>query len=356
MQKQILVVGGGISGLAVLHYLKKKYASRTDVQIKLLEKSTNPGGTIQSIRQNQFLFECGPNGFLSSKPNTLEFIKELELEKSLLAAKKESKERFILLNGILHRIPLDPLSFFTFKPLSISDKFRIFKEIFIAQGNDPNETVYDFGKRRLGERFAELFLDPMVSGVFGGDARKLNLKSAFPRIYEIEQTYGSLFRGMFHLAMRKRSNAVERRINVGPKGTLMSFENGMGELTDTLYSKYKDSIYLNEEVGFIKKANNRFIVQTNQREYSCDEIFICTPAYSAAQILYEFNKVLTEELRKISYASIAVIGLVYKRDAFSVLPKGFGYLIPTKEGKAVLGVLFSSNIFENRTDENHILF
>src|SRR3990167_4218273 len=111
MIKQILIVGGGISGLTVLHGLKKKYAHRGDIQITLLEKNDYLGGTIRTLRHGPFIFEAGPNGFLSSKPSTLEFIRELGLEGSLLSADKEAKERFISLGGILYKIPTDPVSF-----------------------------------------------------------------------------------------------------------------------------------------------------------------------------------------------------------------------------------------------------
>lgn len=355
MAKQILIVGGGISGLAVLHHLKAKYGHRKDVQIKLFEKSDSLGGTIKTIHRDGFFFETGPNGFLSSKPSTLEFVSELGLEGSLLEASSEAEERFILSDNTLFKIPLSPMDFLGFRPLSAAQKLRMLGEIFVAKGKNPDETVFEFGQRRLGQKFAELFLDPMVAGVFAGDARQLNLRFAFPRIYEIEQTYGSLFKGMICLARQKKPAKGERRINVAPKGRLTSFNKGMGELIEALGVKYKDSITLGQEVESLSRANNRFVVETNSGEQSFDEVFLCAPAYSAAKIVWGFNKKLAEDLRRINYASIAVVGLVYNRSAFDKPPRGFGYLIPSNEKKEVLGALFSSNIFPNRSDNNHIL-
>ena len=344
-----------MGGFWVLNYLKRKFAGRDDVRIVLIEKNDYPGGTIRTFNNGHMFFEYGPNGFLSSRETTLEFAKEIGLEDALIFAQRQAKERYILLGDTLFAFPLNPLSFLSFKPFSLRDKLRVFYEIFVPKGANPDETVYDFGKRRLGEKFSELFLDPMVSGVFGGDARRLNLKCAFPRIYEIEQTYGSLFKGMIHLALTKKSKRGEKRINVEPKGVLTSFKKGMGQLIEALYDHYRDAIHLREEAGGIIKKNNRFIVQTNKREFSCDEAFLCVPAHNAAQILYNFNKILPRELRRISYAPIAVVGLAYAASAFEKMPRGFGYLIPSRENKEILGCLFSSNIFEGRCAKDYFL-
>ena len=351
MQKQILIIGGGISGLTVLHYLKRKHAKRKDIDIKLLERESFPGGTIRTVHEDGFAFECGPNGFLSSKPSTLELTSELGLNGSLVEADPAAKKRFISLSNTLHEIPMGPNNFLFFKPFSLEDKLRVLGEIGIARGNNPNETVYEFGTRRLGRNFAELFLDPMVSGVFGGDCKALHLKSAFPRVYEIEQTYGSLLKGSIALALKKK----KRQIQVEPKGTLMSFQKGMGELIETLQAKYSDSIRLGDDVESLKKVNSRFMVQAKSGEHSAEEVFLCTPAYAAAGILFYFNKLLTEELRKIYYAPMAVVGLVYRKSAFPKVPAGFGYLIPSRENRAALGALFSSNIFKGRAREEYVL-
>lgn len=356
MTKQILIAGGGISGLSLLHYLKKKYTGRKDVEIRLIEKNEYLGGTIRTISEGPFRFETGPNGFLSSKPQTSELVKEMGLESSLLNATPESKRRYLSLKNTLHEIKASPVAFLSFKPFTFWDKLRVPMEAFVAKGTNPNETVYEFGARRLGKNFAELFLDAMVTGIYGGDVRELHLKATFPRIHEIEQTHGSLIRGMIKLGLAKRKEPREKRFNAEPKGSLLSFKGGMSELIEALAKRYKDSISIGEKVESLLRANNRFIVQTEKAEYSCDEVFLCAPAYHAAETLFHFNKVLTQELRNIPYAPIAVVGLGYRRLAFKTAPKGFGYLIPSREKKAVLGCLFSSNIFEGRADRDHCLF
>lgn len=351
MSKQIVIIGAGISGLATLHYLKKKYAARPEVAILLFEQSTVPGGTIQSVTRGNYLFETGPNGFLDSsqrepngKPRTLEFVAELGLVGEMVKAGRDVQIRYIRFNNVLYPFPMSPGSFFGFRPMRLREKLRVFAEPFVARGTDPDESVYDFGARRLGEKFSQFFLDPMVSGIYGGDARATVLKAAFGRIHELEQRYGSLFKAM----MKLRKGGM-------PKGTLISFHRGQAQLTDALARCYKEDIRFNEEVKNVTRVSGRFAVVTAAARHEADEVFVCAPAYQAGAMVREMSPVMARELEKIRYSPMAVIGLVFPRKAFASPPKGFGYLIPSSEGKEVLGVLFESNIFPGRCGKEEIL-
>jgi len=365
MSKSILIIGGGISGLAVLHYLKQKYAGRPDVEVLLLEKDAAAGGTVRSVVRNGCLFETGPNGFLDSsplrpigslregpngqrepngKPRTLELVAELGLVGELVKAGRDAQVRYICLNNVLHPFPMSPGGLFGFRPMRLREKLRVFAEPFVARGTDPGESVYGFGARRLGEKFSRLFLDPMVSGIYGGDARETVLKAAFGRIHELEQRYGSLFKAM----MRLRKGGM-------PKGTLTSFHRGQAQLTDALARRYQTDIRFNEEVRSVTRSSGCFAVVTAAARYEADEVFVCAPAHQAATIIKEMSPALAGELEKVRYSPMAVIGMVFPRKAFQRPPAGFGYLIPSSEGKEVLGVLFESNIFPGRCGEGEIL-
>ena len=204
--------------------------------------------------------------------------------------------------------------------------------------------MYDFGVRRFGKKFADIFLDPMVSGIYGGDARVTVLRAAFGRIYELEQQYGSLFKAMMKLG----KGGI-------PKGTLTSFRRGQAQLTGTLARRYKEDIRFNEEVKNITRVSGRFAVATAAARHEADEVFVCAPAYQAAAMVKEMSPIMARELEKIRYSSMAVIGLVFPRKAFVSPPKGFGYLIPSSEGREALGVLFESNIFPGRCGKEEIL-
>ncbi len=341
--KNIIIIGGGISGLVTLHYLRGKYALREDVSIILLEASERLGGTIQTVTKDGFRFEAGANGFLSSKPETLNFIKELNLTSALCTAVSESKIRYLSVQNKLHKLPSSPVSFLGFDALSLKDRLRVPLEMFIPKGKDEDETVFEFGKRRLGENFSNLFLDAMVSGIYGGDAKRLNLKAAFPRIHEIEQTFGSLIRGMLKL-----------RTSPEPKGELTSFQNGMSQIIQTLAERYRNFIQTSQSVQHVERNQNQFIVRTIEKTFPADEIYCCTPAFVAAKIFEHLNAELSAALLGVEYAPIAVVGFGFAKKDLKKFPEGFGYLIPSKERKKVLGVLFDSNVFPNRAPQDSV--
>ncbi len=356
--KHIIIIGGGISGLALLHYLKQKYTNRPEVQLRLLEKSSSLGGTMKTHYQKGCVFEQGPDGFLNSKKTTLQFVQELDLEDELIFAQPESKIRHIELNNQLHSMPVGLKSFFNFKPLSFREKVRIGAEMFVSKQNNSEETVYEFGARRFGKKFADVFLDSLVTGIYGGDMHSLNVHHAFPKLNNWEQNYGSVIQGMLKEAKKKKveQNGTAKDSTKSPLGQLRSFKRGMSQLVAAIHSRYKDFIQLNESVVGIHRVSEGWSVETLNAKYLADEIFLCVPAFSAAEILREFHPALSELLSKIFYAPIAVVGLNYQCASINTPPQGFGYLIPSSEKKEVLGVLFSSNIFPNRSPETRFLF
>ena len=348
--KTILILGGGISGLAALHFLKKKYANQPDVKIILLEKNDYAGGTIRSLGQSGCLFETGPNGFLNTQPRTFEFIEDLNLTDQVIEAKKEANIRYISVQKKLYRIPANPKAFLNFPLLNLKEKFRVLFEILAPKKDCPDETVFDFGCRRLGRRFTELFLDPVVSGIYGGDIQKISLKLAFPKLYQMEQRCGSLTKALFG---SKRSPFPKAQAKIS-KGKLYSFKKGMGELIDRLATKYTDEIRLKEEAISIRPFNHQYEIISSIDKYLADELFVCTPAYVSSNLLKDLDLSLTKALEKINYAPIAVAGLLFRRNQFPDFPPGFGYLIPSKEGRDILGVLFDSQIFNDRSPDDNI--
>ncbi len=360
--KSIIIIGGGISGLSVLHYLKKKYPDTSSVKILLLEKNAELGGTVKTEYHRDWVFEHGPNGFLNrGEParhvvekaggQALLFIEELGLKDQLITAHSASSQRFIAIQDKLHLVPTGPMGLLRFKPLSIFDKLRIPLEIFVRRGHRGEETVYEFGKRRFGKNVSKVFLDPLVNGIYAGDVRRLNLQSAFPKIYEIEQKHGSLLKGMIRLA-KSRSGRAPQESTVG---RLFSFKGGMSQLIEAFYSRYKEHILLKEEAASLYLKGEQFVVGTPTKNLLADGIFLCVPANQAACLVKPVFPLLSFQLEKIEYAPVSVVGLVYRKKAFTKIPEGFGYLIPSWEKKEVLGVLFENQIFPHRSDDQHVV-
>ena len=346
MTKNIVIIGAGISGLSLLYFLKKKYAGRSDVRITLLEKNDHAGGNIRTQSEGSAVFECGPNGFLANQPVMLDLISELGLIGELISARAEAKRRYVLIEDQLHAFPMNPAQLFGFRPMRLSQKLRIFLEPFVAKGNDPQESIYGFVKRRFGHACAKYFADPMVSGIYGGNSEYLNAACAFPKVYEYEQTSGSVIKGM--MASKKKAGG-------SLKAELRTFKGGMGTLIKALADACAESVRLNEPVREIIHAAPYFLVVTDQDKYSADELYIATPAFAAAALLRYFDGDLIRALSAVEYAPIAVVGLLFEKTAFTNIPDGFGYLIPSSEQKRVLGVLTESNIFEGRAAESQVM-
>jgi len=353
MKKKIIIIGGGISGLSVLHYLKRMYAPQGDVAIALLEKNPYVGGTAHTQYYPDFIFEEGPNGFLDSKESTLQLVRELGLENELVRANPQAKIRYLSINGRLQKIHPSPWGLLKIPCLSLKDKWRILSEPFIPPTELDDETVYDFAKRRLGENFAKYFIDPMVTGIFGGEADRLILKYTFPRMYELEKDYGSIFKAM--VALKKTKKSKEKMVGE-PKGTLTSFRKGMSQLVEAIHTQYQSSIKTSQEVQSLRYKEERWFIEMPEREEIADQVFLCTPAYVAAQLLTQQNQRLSKALVATPYAPLAVIGLAYRMTDLSQAPKGFGYLVPSCEYSDVLGVLFCNNIFPDRSREDVSLF
>ncbi|HLF17842.1 MAG TPA: protoporphyrinogen oxidase [Candidatus Omnitrophota bacterium] len=343
-KKNIVIIGAGITGLTLLHFLMQKYKDRPDVDVWLFEKNDQPGGTIRSISKAGGLFEAGPSGFLGIKERTFQLIDALNARDELLEAEAQAKARHICVNNILYQLPADFKTFFGFKLLNIFEKMRFLSEAFVKKTDCPSESVYDFAKRRFGQKAADYLADPFVAGIYAGEARTICLKAAFPQIYAWEQQYGSILK------------AARRTAKNRTKPVLYSFKNGMGQIIDILYEKYKDRIKLKEEIIKVFLRESRYVISTDKENYKADELYVCTPAYAAAQLMKHLDQEIADELMYITYAPVAVVGLLCPDDVFKRKPYGFGYLVPSLENKEILGVLFESNVFANRAPKNHILF
>src|SRR5512145_2509587 len=212
--KQAVIVGGGISGLAAAWLLRQQaQAQGLDLAITLLEKESRLGGKIWSIKEEGFLCEWGPNGFLDNKPQTLDLCRDLGADSRLLRSNDNARKRFIFSGGILNRLPENGPSFLKSRLISWPGKFRLAMEPFIPQYHgDADETLAAFGRRRLGEEALTKLIAPMVSGIFAGDPETMSLKSCFPRIAELEAEYGGLIKAMIRLAKKKKQDIAEGKV------------------------------------------------------------------------------------------------------------------------------------------------
>ncbi len=376
MPRKLLVIGGGISGLATAYRLRQRFSGGDpSLEICVLETEERLGGKIRSERSQGYLVEWGPNGFLDSKPDTLKLCRELGLEGELLPSNDTARKRYIFSSGELHRVPEGPAAFFRSPLLSPGGRLRIMKEPW-APVTPPglDTSIAEFGRRRLGREAMEKLLDPMVSGIFAGDPAVMSLASCFPRIAELERDHGSLMRAMVSLAReKKRHQKAERRRGgtvaakeaaaraagspAGPGGTLTSLKGGMGRLVEALEKELGDAVTIRTRVEAVLHepagagdAQFRILCRQQgvEKEYRADAVVLAVPAHQAAGILARMVPPVSRLLRQIVYAPVAVVGLGFPEDAAPGPMDGFGFLVPYGEGVPVLGSLWTSSIFPQR--------
>jgi oxygen-dependent protoporphyrinogen oxidase len=308
--KRVAIIGGGISGLAVLHYLKQRFGD--SVEFKLFERESEVGGTIRSFKRNSCLFEWGPNGFLDNQPATLQLIKEMGADEELIEANPTARRRYIQVNDALLALPANPVDFICTPLLPFKDKCSLIAGIF--KKDVPTDlSIYEYVSQRFSPAVATSLIDPFISGIYAGDIKRLHMASAFPKM---------------------KSKGLK-------KSRMRSFKGGMGQIIDVLEKRYHAYIKNDSEISSLP--------------IDADVTVMATPAYAAAQILEDLNPVLSKLLFQIPYAPIAVAGFLFKQEAFKKMPDGFGYLIPSQANKDILGVLIESNVYEDRAGRGLVM-
>ena len=348
----ISIVGAGISGLATAQAILKR---KPDAEITIFEAGQRVGGKVWTeLSPEGYLCEGGVNGFLNKIPRTLELCKELGV--SPVTADESAQKRYVFSRDELHKLPEKPPEFLKSRLLSIPGRLRVIYEI-IAGGTDvDDETLAQFATRRLGKEASERLIDPMASGVFAGDASKLSLKSCFPRIHEIETEYGSLIRGLIKLQMKARREGSKNTPGPGPGGILTSFENGMGAMTDRLAEQLGSRIRLATPVLDIDRSGQRYLLKLGDGSvHESDNLILASPAHAQSEMLRSLDARLADMLNEIPYPALSVCCFGYRKERVGQVLDGFGFLVPSKEQRAVLGTIVDSNVFPGRAPEDSIL-
>ena len=330
---RIGIVGAGMSGLATAFYLKR---ARPDVDLVIFEASSGPGGALHTEEIQGFRFEAGGNGFLTNKPDCLQLVKDSGAESLLLPSSDLARKRYIYTDR-LHRMPESPRLFAQSKLMSLPQKLRMLGELLVpAKRDGEDETLRQFGDRRLGPAFTNVFLDAMSAGIYGSTPDKISVKAAFPLVVALEHDYGGLFRGM--IKKRKRE--------AGPGGVLTSTRAGISTLIRHLESTIAAEWHYGEPVQAVERAGGGFRVQTTKGAAEVDRVVICSPSFAAAGMVQGLDAELSQRLAGIQYSPIAVVGFGY-RSLHDPLD-GFGLLTTTSSRQPVLGVLWDSSIFPDR--------
>lgn len=359
MQQLVVVIGGGIAGLAVAYELRQRSAHvHGGLRVLCLEASDRPGGNLRTDRDRGFVCEWGPNGFLDNVPATLDLIRRLGIERRMLRSREDAaRRRFVFRGGRLRKVPSGVGSLLTSDILSWTGRLRVLCEPLRRRPKDErDEPVFDFAARRVGREAARFLADPMVSGVCAGDAHRLSVRASFPELWKMEAEHGSLTRAM----LSRRRARVDGAVPGGPSAPpahLTSFIDGIQELTDNLALAIDSSLRLGVPVAKVSDMGVRgFRVHLAEgAPVDASAVVLACPAFSAAEIVSSMDPEMSAAMGAIPAAALGVVHVGFEEQDLPNRPDGFGFLVPRGEGPRILGALWSSSIFDLRAPDGGAL-
>jgi protoporphyrinogen/coproporphyrinogen III oxidase len=357
--KRVAIIGGGISGLSAAFALEpERRAGALDYVV--FESSPRLGGVLVTDRIDGCLVEAGPDSFLTEKPWASDLCRELGLADQLIGSNDAARKTYILVNGKLVVIP-DGLMFMVptkilpavLSPLfSFRTKLRMAREWFHPPHKaNGDETVASLVERHYGSEMVDRLADPLLSGVYGGEASQLSVLAVLPRFADMESRHGSLGRAML-AARRKMAQA-----SPGPARPLFtSLKDGMQQMVDALLARLPaESLRPSTPVQSVQAEAGGWVVSAGYGSDQFDAIIVATSAQAAAKLLEIASREIASELRSINYSSSVTVTLGYGRSVRASLPPGFGFLVPRSEGKRTLAATFVHNKFPHRAPEDRAL-
>jgi oxygen-dependent protoporphyrinogen oxidase len=351
--KRIAIIGGGISGLAAAFALEKRRRQGVELEYALFESSPRLGGVLLTERIDGCLVEAGPDSFLTEKPWAADLCREIGLGDQLISSNDHARKTYILVknrlvpmpDGLMFMVPTRILPALWSPLFSTRTKFRMLREWFHPRKTSiADESVASFVERHYGPEMVDRLADPLLSGVYGGEAGKLSLRAVLPRFAEMEATHGSLGRALTS-AIRKSSPA---------KPLFTSLQNGMQQLVDAIVSHLPPSaLHRNTPVQAIQQQDRGWVVSAGYSSDHFDAVIIAISAPAATRL--GLPATLNSALSAIEYTSSVTVTLAYDQPARQSLPPGFGFLVPRSEGKRLLAATFVHNKFPHRAPEDRAL-
>jgi len=357
--KRIAIVGGGISGLSAAYTIEKKRQSGTPVQYVLFESSPRLGGVLVTDRVDGCVVEAGPDSFLTEKPWAADLCCKIGLGDQLIGSNDSERKTYIVAKGKLVEMP-DGLMFLVptkimptvLSPLfSLRTKIHMAAEWFHPRRDAPeDETVAQMVERHYGSEMVELLADPMLCGIYGGDASQLSVRAVLPRFADMESKHGSLGRGL--LKARKKADATA---DVPARPVFTSLKEGMQQMIDTLVARLDaNALNTSSRVQAVIREHDGWTVSAGFQSDRFDAVIIATPAPAAA-VLLGADENLSHDLFGIKYSSSATVTLGYDEKVRRSLPPGFGFLVPRSEGRRMLAATFVHNKFPYRAPDDRAL-
>jgi protoporphyrinogen/coproporphyrinogen III oxidase len=350
LKKEVVIIGGGLTGLTLAFMLERK-----GIDWILFERSTIPGGVMQTHKRDGFIYETGPNTGITGNGEVVELFEMLAPDCTLDIANPASANRWILRNGKWVALPSGLIGGIKTPLFSFYDKFRILGEPFRKKGTNPMETVSGMVRRRMGKSFLDNAVDPFISGIYAGDPDQLVTKYALPKLYNLEQNYGSFIGGSIKKSKEPKSERDKKATR-----EVFAAKGGFSNLINALVSRLpKERLVMGADDLIISKSDTIFTATA--KNPSGEKITVnadkCITTIGGHALKGLFDFIPDEALNPImamKYAKVVQVIMAFKKWTGPKL-NAFGGLIPSKEGRNILGVLFPSSIFTDRTPEGGAL-
>jgi oxygen-dependent protoporphyrinogen oxidase len=353
--KRIAIVGGGIAGLSAAYTLQKARQNGASLEWTLFEKSDRLGGVIRTEHHDGFVLEAGPDSFLTAKPEAARLCGELGIAGEIIPSNDFQRKTYILVrnrlvpipDGLQFMVPTRILPMISTPLFSLGAKVRMATEWFSGmRGQNGDESVAAFVRRHFGQEMVDRVAEPLLAGVYGGNAEKLSLRAVLPRFAEMEAQHGSLVRATLHARKTATAQAQGQPL-------FSSLKNGIQQLADALIAALPPAaLKLAEPVASLQKTAGSWQITTTNGTGDFDAVLLGIPAPCCAGLLQSVNPEVSRRLARIGYTSSAAVALAFDRVS---LPEGFGFLIPASERRSLLACTFVHNKFHHRAPQGKVL-
>ncbi len=346
--RRVAIVGGGISGLATAFFLSESLDA-SEAEIVLLESSSVWGGVIRSESTQNFLWEGGPDSFVSHKPEALELCRQLGLEGELVRTPPRHRQAYVLSREKLYPFPLNRSAFLKTPLLSWKGRLRAVLEPLIGASGLDDESVSDFIVRRLGREVAEKIFEPLVVGVYGGDPAQLSIRSTLPHLYQAERSRGSLTKVLLQMV-----EPLKPKGSGGKKESLISLKKGMAELVKRLVERLPGHVALRLQapVSEVIRVKGRFRVRVGGEAEDFNTVILATPASSSAQLVSSAFPEVAHLLQGVPYVSAVIVAFGYDEEVLAGRT-GTGFLVPPSEGKIMSACTWVNQKFPGRCPQGY---
>ena len=292
----IAIIGAGLTGLTTAFYLKKQ-----GIKFHVFEKTNHVGGVIKTHRENGFIFESGPNTGAMSRPEAAELFEDLQNDCTLEIADENAKARWIWMGNKWHTIPSGLIGRISTPLFSFSDKLRLLGEPFRKKGSNPEETIADLVRRRMGKTFLRNVVNPFISGVYSGDPEKLVTKYAIPKLYQLEQNYGSFIGGGFKKSKEQKSDFEKKATK-----EVFSAEGGLENLVKALLKHIgQENITLNCNNLSVDNTEEKYT--TNKSSEAFSHVISTAGAHSLSSLFPFLPRVKVDAIEQMQYEKVTQV-------------------------------------------------